>query len=91
MRGEGIELAFELFDVLTGMSARADTANLTIVRVDDGLLDSVSLWEMIQYDPIQRRYTACVEIADLEAGLYDIYIGTSRDGVNRRVRIEVID
>ena len=63
------------------------TANLTIVRVDAGPV--VVYWSMIPYDSETGEYSLDIDTSGFAPGIYDLHIGTSSDGHNHQVRIEI--
>jgi len=46
---------------------------------------------VIPYDAASGQYQVCLDTGGIEPGIYDLYLGTSRDGVNRRIEIEVVE
>jgi len=86
-QGETIHLSFTLTDPITGEVTIDPTANLTIVRVDEEPV--VVYWGMIPYDPETGQYSLDIDTSGFAPGIYDLYIGTSSDGHNHQVRVEI--
>ena len=87
-QGETIHLSFILTDPITGEVTIDPTANLTIVRVDPEPV-TVVYWSMIPYDPETGQYSLDIDTSGFAPGIYDLHIGTSSDGHNHQVRIEI--
>jgi uncharacterized repeat protein (TIGR01451 family) len=90
VRGDDIQMGFLLRHSLTGGIVFDPTANLVIARAD-GLHSVVVRSELIRYNSARGRYEIGIETEDLEAGWYDLYIGTSIDATNRLIRFEIVD
>jgi len=87
-QGETIHLSFILTSPITGEVTIDPTANLTIVRVDQEPV-TVVYWSMISYDPETGQYSLDIDTSGFAPGIYDLHIGTSSDGHNHQVRIEI--
>jgi len=91
MQGQDLCISFALKSVVSGDRVVDRTANLLLTKVEPNGLSTVLTWKMIPYSAASGQYDVCLDTGGLEPGIYDLCLGTSRDGVNRRIEIEVVE
>jgi len=91
VKGQDLCISFTLKSAISGESLVDKTANLLLTQVEPDGIPAILSWEMIPYSATAEPYHMCLDTSDLDPGIYDIYLGTSRDGTSRRIRIEVVE
>ena len=87
-QGETAILSFTLTSPITGDLVCDPTANLAIARMDTEPHEIVYLG-LIPYDEGTSSYRMDIDTSEFEPGIYDLFIGTSTDGQNRRLHMEI--
>ena len=88
VQGETIDLSFTLTCPITGECVCDPTANLTVTRVDVDPREIV-YFGFIPYNEETSSYSMEIDTSKYEPGIYNLFIGTSCDGHNHEVRVEI--